>query len=175
VPVLFGKESIVSLKISEQILLDKRLAEVFDREKDRARRAGRYLAYRLDDLKGLAGKVLERSLCPYCRAPLTVVNLIFDHKVAPERGGKFTLKNLDLLCGDCHSVKGPLDNQELRELLALIAGWPRPVACHFKERLKAGAQRVACTLPREGSLEWFTGVLPSRESVPAETAGSPAA
>ncbi len=131
--------------------------DAFDAHCSCARAAGKYVFYRLEDLRGVVETYLRRGDCPYCSGLLKIDNLVVGHKVPSTRGGKYTLRNLCVSCRDCSVIKGALDEQEFRELLALISQWPRALQRHFCKQLRAGASLVRTALPVCGSLAWFTG------------------
>jgi 5-methylcytosine-specific restriction endonuclease McrA len=142
---------------SEWSLLLRRSGEQYESQKRRARAAGQCILYRLEDLRGLLEKSLAEAVCVYCRQPFSAASYALDHKLPVARGGRFSFRNLDVSCQDCNAIKGVLDSQELRELLIVVNGWPKPVRKNFLARLKAGTLQVADALPPHGALEWFTG------------------
>jgi hypothetical protein len=155
--------------LKERALFLARSGEAFRALCDRARGLGKCLTYRLDDVRGLIEKHFERGSCPYCRCPLTAAAFVLDHKLPLARGGKLTFKNLDVSCRRCHGLKGVLDSQEFRDLVALVSGWPKPVQRQFLSRLWAGSDIVPLSLPRLDSLEWFTAdphAFPTNGRVP---------
>jgi 5-methylcytosine-specific restriction endonuclease McrA len=145
----------MALTVRDRAVCWEKCRAAFQAHKDRARAAGTCLIYRLDDLGGLAEWQLAQGVCPYCRGPLTASNFAIGHKVPPTRAGKFSFRNLEVICRDCHAAKGVLDYQEFRELWILMRAWPKPVRGHFLGQLQRGARPA--TLPPVGSLEWFTG------------------
>jgi hypothetical protein len=129
-------------------------AEWFATTKCAARAAGKFIAYRLEDVRSLAERHFADDTCPYCLGPLRVANFTLDYKIPIARGGKYIFKNIEVCCRDCRLLKGVLDIQEFRELLRLVFSWPKPIQNDFRARLQTGA---GCPLPPMGSLEWFTG------------------
>jgi len=77
--------------------------------------------------------------CPYCSAPIDVLNMSIDHRVPVSRGGSLELSNLDAICSDCNRLKGSLDGDEFKALL----DWLRPIhpsaQKDIRQRLMAGA------------------------------------
>jgi 5-methylcytosine-specific restriction endonuclease McrA len=144
----------------------QRTQDWFNAFKRQARAAGTCLTYRLEDLRTLVEKQLARPYCPYCQGPFTLATMALTHKTPIVRGGKFTYRNLEVCCPDCHLLRGVLDAQEYRELRLLIATWPRPVQTRFLAGLKTAQSLAQPDLPRVGALEWFTdgdeGDAPSR-------------
>jgi 5-methylcytosine-specific restriction endonuclease McrA len=149
--------------LKEQTNFLQQTRETFDSHQRRARAAGRCVSYRLEDVRALVEKQLALAICPYCRGPLDVATFVLDHKVPSVRGGKFTFKNLEICCRECHLFKGVLDHHEFRELLQLMATWPRPVQQHFRACLVAAADLTPAHLPPVGSLRWFTGAQSSKD------------
>jgi hypothetical protein len=98
--------------------------------------------YSLEDVRGAAEPHLRQQACPVCRGPLRAANLVIEHKVPPARGGRYTLRNLLVICRGCAVLKGALDHQEFRELLSLMSHWPRGIRAHFCKQLRAGASLV---------------------------------
>jgi 5-methylcytosine-specific restriction endonuclease McrA len=144
------------LTTKERSVCWRRTQEAFDAHQGQARAAGKCVLYRLEDLRDIVERQLARGVCPYCRGPYTPATLVIGYRVPVARGGKFTLKNLEVCCRDCHGLKGALDAEELRELFRLVDGWPRPVRRLFLDQLRAGVALTPPDLPRVGSLEWFT-------------------
>jgi hypothetical protein len=136
-------------------LLWRRTQEWFNALKREARAAGTCPSYCLEDLRTLVEKCLARSVCSYCRHPLTVTTMALAHKTPIARGGRFTLRNLEVCCPECQLLLGLLDTQEYRELRLLVATWPRPVQTRFLASLRT-VQELAQPLPRIGPVEAFT-------------------
>ncbi len=134
----------------------RRSREFFESLASQVRSAGHGLACRLDDVRSFLEMRLARGRCPYCGGPLGPGDFVLDLQVPPSRGGRFTFRNLDVLCSECQAARGPLIGPEFRELLLLAAGWAKPVRNAFLARLRAGTATGA-PLPPRGSLEWFTG------------------
>jgi 5-methylcytosine-specific restriction endonuclease McrA len=66
------------------------------------------------------------KVCDYCgvrfsRLKKTRMNM--DHRFPISRGGSAEVANLALCCRACNAAKGPLSEQEFRELLAVIGTW----------------------------------------------------
>lgn len=54
--------------------------------------------------------------CRYCAGRLTARNFSLDHRVPKERGGSDCISNVDLICGDCNTIKGVLLPEEFEGL-----------------------------------------------------------
>jgi hypothetical protein len=147
----------MSMTPKERAALRRLTQETFETQKGRARGAGKFLLYGLEDLRAFVELQLARPVCPYCQGPYAPATLAIDYKVPIARRGRCILRNLEVCCRDCHALKGVLDAQEFRELLHLIGGWAKPVRQQFLARLRAGSPLVGVELPAVGSLEWFTG------------------
>ncbi len=145
------------MTVPERARFWQRSADDYEDHRRQARRLGKVVCYSLDDFRTFAERRLDGGTCPYCRGPLGVPAFAVGLRVQPARRGKFTLRNLEVCCSDCHLLKSVLDGDEFAELVALVRGWPKPVAKHFLARLRAGAALVPARLPAPGSLEWFTG------------------
>lgn len=151
------------MSIPERSLFLRRSGAGFEHQQRWARSLHQGLPYGLYELRELAERRLHEGRCPYCRGQLSAANFCFDHRLPIVRDGRFTLRNLEVCCAACQRAKGVLDATEYRELLAVVAAWPKPVAANFLDRLRAGASTVGGRLPRVGSLEWFTGPLITEE------------
>jgi hypothetical protein len=151
----------VSLTPSERAALWRRAADSYRHLTEEARAAGTCVTYRLDDLQGFLDRHFARPVCSHCSQPVGAATFELGLRVPSARGGRFNLRNLEVLCPDCRLLKGVLDSQEFRDLRHLLAGWPRPVREDFLARLRAGTPLVRSALPPPGALEWFTGALAS--------------
>lgn len=98
------------------------------------------LDYGLADLRLLAADAIRRGPCPYCQTQLTDKSISFDHAIPICRGGTPEFANLTVCCLACNTAKGPLTQDEYRQLLALLASFPRAAAANTLARLKAGAR-----------------------------------
>src|SRR5262249_3967605 len=169
--VVFHGRCAMSMTLKERALFLQKTADVFETHRRCARAAGKCVFYRLEDLRGGVERDLARGACLYCRVPLSVATFVLDHRVPIPRGGRFVFRNLEVCCRDCHLLKGFLDAQEFRELLALLASWPKPLQQHFRARLRAGASLVRTALPVPGTLAWYTGAEPETEEKAHEMPG----
>ncbi|MBI1913613.1 MAG: HNH endonuclease [Planctomycetes bacterium] len=97
--------------------LRKRCRRIFNDQRRRARADGVTLSYDLDELLKLARAALVYG---YCRLPLTLALLRFDHAKPTARGGAYALDNLRACCDRCNRLKGKLDAGEFALLLALL-------------------------------------------------------
>jgi 5-methylcytosine-specific restriction endonuclease McrA len=147
----------MTMTTQDRALLWQRTQEWFDALKRQARAAGTCPAFRLDELVALVERHLTRPTCPYCRGTFTVATMALGHPTPIARGGRFSLRNVEVCCHDCHLLRGPLDAQEYRELRLLLATWPRPIQKRFLAGLQAVQALSQPPLPPVGSLEWFTG------------------
>ncbi len=145
------------LTLKERPLFLEQLNDCWQAQRRQARAAGICLTYSLEDLRALVEHRLVQGVCPHCQGPVTPTNFAIGHKVPSTRGGKFTLRNLEVCCRECAACKGVLDAHEFRELLLLVRTWPKPVQKFFRAALATASAGSAVELPRPGSLEWFTG------------------
>jgi 5-methylcytosine-specific restriction endonuclease McrA len=81
--------------------------------------------------------------CPYCKAAIPAGALAFDHRVPTFRGGPHTIHNLVVCCQVCKEQKGPLSDNELRGLLALIRDFHPRAHQDILARLRSGGARCA--------------------------------
>jgi hypothetical protein len=148
------------MTLKDRAVFWQRTANYFEEQQRQARCAGRSLRYRLEDVRSLVERHLARPLCPYCHGLLTAASFVVGLRTPSQRGGRFSVKNLEVICGDCVVLKGVLDTQEFRELRLLLNGWAKPVRKDFLARLRAGSALVRSKLPPIDSLEWFTDPEP---------------
>jgi hypothetical protein len=142
----------MAVTTQEISLFWRRTRDLFHALKREARAAGACPSYSLEDLRTLAEKQLARSVCSYCRGPVTVATMALAHKTPIARGGRFTLRNLEVCCPDCQRLRGVLDAQEYRELRLLIATWPRPVQKRFLAGLKTVQELAHQRLDQDDSV-----------------------
>src|SRR5579884_1562719 len=76
--------------------------------------------------------------CPYCSAPIDVLNMSIDHRVPVSRGGSLELSNLDAICADCNRLKGALTGKEFRAFLDGMRTFTPDAQRDVFKRLKAG-------------------------------------
>lgn len=145
----------MSLTTQERIAFLTRTSAWYQLYQHQANQAGQLLNFDLERVRWLVEKQLGPGGCPYCRGPVPAATFSLDPRTPLVRGGKITFRNLIVCCADCHVVRGVLDDTEFRDLMALLATWPRPVREHFLTRLRRSP--LPANLPRVGSLEWFTG------------------
>ncbi len=124
----------------QYVRLLQRAQEFYQTHRRQASRAGLALDYRLGDILYFVLNNLGERHCHFCRGPVEGTNFFVEHKVPPERGGRFIFHNLAVVCPDCHAAKGPLDHFEFRELMALVDTWALSVRNNFITRLKAGSK-----------------------------------
>jgi 5-methylcytosine-specific restriction endonuclease McrA len=146
----------MALTTQELSLFWQRTQEWYDAVRREARAAGAYPSYSLEELRTLVEKYLGRPRCPYCQSPLTVATMALAHRTPIVRGGRYTLRNLEICCPECQLLRGLLDAQEYRELRLLVNTWPRPIQKRLLAGLRAMAES-ARSVPPVGTLEWFTG------------------
>jgi hypothetical protein len=147
------------MTVTERLRLLQVCREFFQLQKEESRAAGKILGYRLEDLQSLVERFFVQPVCPYCRQVLRPADAMLTYRVPICRGGKFSFRNVEMLCRDCQHLRTPLDSGEFRELLELVHSWPKPVQNFFLGRLRAGDPSALPSLPPVGSLEWFTGLL----------------
>lgn len=56
--------------------------------------------------------------CPYCRAPIDILNLTLDHVIPRSQDGASTLENMQACCEDCNHMKGEMSHEAFAMLLA---------------------------------------------------------
>src|SRR5205823_1536216 len=91
----------------------RRCRRILGDQRRRARADGVQLPYGLDEVLALARAAL---VCGYCRLPLPLDLLRFDHAKPTARGGRHELANLTPCCDRCNHLKGKLDVDEFAEL-----------------------------------------------------------
>jgi hypothetical protein len=77
--------------------------------------------------------------CPYCSAPIDVLNMSIDHRVPVSRGGSLALSNLDAICADCNRLKGELTGKEFRAFLDGMHTFHPDAQRDVFKRMRAGA------------------------------------
>jgi len=89
--------------------------------------------------------------CPYCAESLTAKNFSADHMTPLNRADEIVniswlarLNNITVCCAPCQRLKGALDQEEYRRLLALLATFDPVAQRDIKRRLKAGGAVVRC-------------------------------
>jgi 5-methylcytosine-specific restriction endonuclease McrA len=60
---------------------------------------------------------LNAIQCPYCKAPIDIMNLTLDHIVPRTAGGQFAIENMQETCADCNQRKGQLSHDAFARLL----------------------------------------------------------
>jgi len=80
--------------------------------------------------------------CRFCKVPLTIKNISPDHKIPVERGGKWSMQNIELICLSCNHCKGRLTAVEFRRLYNTLLEFDPPQRNEVVGRLKAGASVV---------------------------------
>jgi len=127
----------------------KRVAKLYSNDRDRWRKvlskglpenvkldipADEVLPYtQLEFQKWLWSQIqLQAILCPYCGAPIDILNMELDHKIPIRRGGTMAFDNRECICGRCNKVKGELTTDEFRLLVDFMSG----PGAHFRQRLE---------------------------------------
>jgi 5-methylcytosine-specific restriction endonuclease McrA len=132
----------MTLNTRQQGVFMRRSQEAFQAIRRRARAAGVYLDYRLDDLQAFVRNNLGDRRCQYCRGDITVDNFALDHRNPIERTGSLIFHNLAVVCEECAIAKGSLDYVEFKELMELVRTWSPPVQKHFRQQLRLGGHQV---------------------------------
>lgn len=88
--------------------------------------------------------------CPYCRAPIDILNLSLDHRTPLRRGGGPELSNLQPICKRCNSAKGEFTHEEYLLIVAFMEG----AGSHIRQRLEgclinAGVGNMMRKFPRD--------------------------
>ena len=117
--------------------MQQRFAEKRDKNKKLIRR-GRSLPFDLEQLRAFVrGLCLENeTTCSYCKKPLALKRVQWDHKIPISRGGTLELENLCPSCGDCNNVKGALTPSEFRALMEGLRTFPEPARRDILGRLR---------------------------------------
>lgn len=125
------------LSIPQHAVFMQRTYDSYHEQKSRAREAGKFIDYRIDDLRGYVLNNLGDQRCHYCRGPVRADTFALDHKIPPVRGGSFLFHNLAIVCKDCNEAKGHLDYVEFKELMSLLRSWSPFVRKNVLARLQA--------------------------------------
>jgi hypothetical protein len=75
---------------------------------------------------------LGAILCPFCGAPIDILNMELDHKTPLRRGGGMEFENRECICRRCNQVKGEL----CREEFILLVVFMQTDGAHFRTRLE---------------------------------------
>lgn len=125
------------LSIPQHSVFLQRTHREFEDQKRRARAAGDFVDYRLEDLRAFVLNNIGARRCHYCRGPIRVDTFALDHKNPPLRGGSYAFHNLAIVCKDCVRAKGLLDYIEFKELISLLCSWSPFVRRNLLARLRA--------------------------------------
>jgi 5-methylcytosine-specific restriction endonuclease McrA len=117
----------------------QRTQDLYQQQYRRARAAGEFLDYALEDLRVYVAHNLGDRGCQYCLGPITTANFAFNPKNPPERGGSSAFHNHIVTCSGCQTAKGILDFIEYKELMHLLRTWSPEVRANFLARLRASA------------------------------------
>jgi 5-methylcytosine-specific restriction endonuclease McrA len=135
------------LDVQQHAVFVQRTQDAYLAHKQRARAAGQFIDYRLEDLRAYVLNNLGDHACHYCVGPVGVQTFALDPRIPPERGGSYAFHNLAVTCADCHAAKGFLDYVEYKELMSLLRTWAPGVRARFLARLRGGAVSRAERLP----------------------------
>jgi 5-methylcytosine-specific restriction endonuclease McrA len=155
------------LDVRQHAVFVNRTQAVYHAHKQRARAAGLFLDYRLEDLRAFVLNNLGDRTCHYCRGPVTVDAFALNSRIPPERGGSYAFHNLSVTCADCDAAKGFLDYVEFKELMELLRTWAPGVRGRFLARLRGER------LPRGRRLPPLPNPNAEYEMRNAERNGSP--
>src|SRR5205823_15002594 len=103
------------LNVQQHAVFVQRSYDAYQLHKRKARAAGQFVDFGLEDLRAYVLNNLGDRRCPYCRGPILVNNFALSPKIPPERGGSFAFHNLVVTCADCEKAKGVLDYIEFKE------------------------------------------------------------
>lgn len=125
------------LSTAQHAVFIERTHDEYHRQKRRAREAGDFIDYRLEDLRAYVLNNIGDHRCWYCRGPIHADTFALDQKNPPLRGGSFAFHNLAIVCKGCYQAKGHLDYIEFKELIGLLGSWSPFVRRNLLARLQA--------------------------------------
>src|SRR5207244_997113 len=126
------------LSVQQHAVFVQRTHDAYQLHKRRARAAGQFVDFGLDDLRAYVLNNLGDRRCQYCRGPIPAGGFALSPKVPPERGGSFAFHTLVVTCAACDRAKGVLDYVEFKELMHLLRTWAPAVRARFLARLRTG-------------------------------------
>jgi 5-methylcytosine-specific restriction endonuclease McrA len=106
----------------------------------RARPLFQTVDYSLDELIAF---VKAHSTCAYCGCVLTAGTFSLDHASPISRKADFRLSNHRTACVICQERKADLTEDEYRQILNLISGWPPAAGTSVLRRSRAGGAQLA--------------------------------
>ena len=69
---------------------------------------------RIEDIEQLYN---NDNSCFYCKIPLILQEVVFDHKIPLSRGGTHSIENLCICCSDCNNLKNTRTELEFRNFI----------------------------------------------------------
>lgn len=94
---------------------------------------------------------LQAILCPYCKAPIDILNMQLDHKNPLRRGGGPELDNLQCICKSCNGSKGEFTHEEYSALVDFMES----AGASFRKRLEG--------VMRNGGMATMTRFFPRKD------------
>lgn len=114
---------------------------IYRHQCERASVAGEAIDYDLSKLRDLVALKIQ-SPCKYCQGSMTADNFSIDHMTPVERGGAFTIDNVQVICMRCNQIKGNMDHLEYQRLIELIQEFHPKAEDSIFRRLRAGGRII---------------------------------
>jgi len=93
----------------------------------------------LEDIKKMFYDAYGES-CKYCDRILNVSTMVCDHIIPLSKDGESTPKNLQIICKQCNTRKGPLKEKDFCLILAWVKEQTKEVQSYILKKLAKGGK-----------------------------------